>query len=810
MTSQRTSSVARLGLWCYRRRALTVVTWIAVLAGLLTISSMVGSDYAEDLEIPESGSRSGVEILERHFGGLGAGFTGSIVFRAEQGVEDPAVVGAMQQMFAAAGQIEGIIVRGPYEGLGGGVSDDGAIAYAEVQISPELTFGEQAAAGEQIISLIPKIDGLRVEVGGEALSPFETPQSELIGVAFAIFVLILAFGSVLAMGLPIAVAVAGVAGGAGLVGLASNGTTVPEFALTVSIMIGLGVGIDYALFIVTRYRERLRAGDAPPEALGRALATSGRAVVFAGSTVIVSLLGMVLIGLGFISGMAIAAVTAVFMTMIAAATLLPALISFVGDRIEVTRWRGLVASSLVAIALIGLGLGVSALLVGAPLAAVVLLAGWAVAPLRREVARPPARPLHETRAYRLSRVVQRRAWPVAIGTSLLLVGLALPLVGLRLGFGDEGNFPEDTTTRRAYDLLAEGFGPGFNGPLLVAGEGPAEDLPAVLALLEAIGATPGVASVSGPLPNDLLNPTAVLLRVIPATAPQDEATYDLVERLRDDVIPQAVGGSPLVPYVTGSVAVAIDFTDYLAERTWFFLGAVLALSFLLLMVVFRSVLIPLKAVVMNLLSISAAYGVVIAIFQWGWLGPVTGLEPAPIEPFVPMMMFAIVFGLSMDYEVFLLTRMREEYQRTGDPTGSVADGLAATARVITAAAAIMVVVFGAFLLEDTRVIKMFGVGLGFAVLVDASIVRMLLVPATMELLGSRNWWIPRWLDRVLPHVAVEVVEHRPPLPQPVRSYFWAVACRLIGHEDVWADREHGPGAVECLMCGRVASLEPRR
>jgi RND superfamily putative drug exporter len=375
--------------------------------------------------------------------------------------------------------------------------------------------------------------------------------------------------------------------------------------------------------------------------------------------------------------------------------------------------------------------------------------------LRKEVVRKPAPPLTETKAYRFSRFVQRRPWTIAISAALFLAFLALPLFGLRLGFSDEGNYPEESTTRQAYDLLAEGFGPGFNGPFLVTAEGSMQDLPTLLGVVEALRATPGVASVSDPFPNDFANPEAVLLQVVPETSPQARETYDLVAQLRDEVIPAAVEGTGVQPYVTGNVPVAIDFTDYLSERTWYFFLAVLTLSFLLLMTVFRSVVIPIKAVIMNLLSISAAYGVVIAIFQWGWLGGITGLEPGPIEPFVPMMMFAVVFGLSMDYEVFLLTRIREEYLRSGDPTGSVADGLAATARVITAAAAIMVVVFGAFLFEDMRMIKLFGVGLGFAVLVDATIVRMLLVPATMELLGSRNWWIPKWLDRILPRISFE-------------------------------------------------------
>jgi RND superfamily putative drug exporter len=367
--------------------------------------------------------------------------------------------------------------------------------------------------------------------------------------------------------------------------------------------------------------------------------------------------------------------------------------------------------------------------------------------------------MRETFAYRWSRMVQARPWLALGAGTLLLLVLASPVTSLRLGFSDEGNFREETTTRRAYDLLAEGFGPGFNGPLLVtAVVGAPGERAALGPLLAALAVTPGVASVSPPFPSDLASPQqadAFLIRVVPATAPQDEATSDLVERLRDVVVPAAAAGTSLSVSVTGTVAANIDFTDYLTGRLFLFFGAVLTLSFLLLMVVFRSLLVPLKAVVMNVLSIAAAYGIVIAIFQWGWFGGLLGIGGAPIEPFIPMMMFAIVFGLSMDYEVFLLSRVREEYDRSGDAVTSVSDGLASTAGVITAAAAIMAVVFGSFMFEDNRIVKLFGLGLAVAVLLDASVVRMLLVPAAMELLGERNWWLPAWLARALPVVHVE-------------------------------------------------------
>ncbi len=355
--------------------------------------------------------------------------------------------------------------------------------------------------------------------------------------------------------------------------------------------------------------------------------------------------------------------------------------------------------------------------------------------------------------------MQAHPWSGVAVAGGLLVLLTLPVFALRLGFSDEGNFAETTTTRQAYDLIADGFGPGFNGPFLLAMEvdGP-DDFQAIQSFGTVIAQDPGVDSVSPPFPSDQANPPAseaFILRIIPTTSPQDAETEDTVARLRSEVIPPLVEGTGITANLTGSVPANIDFSDYLGGRILIFFGAVLAVSFLLLMMVFRSLLVPLKAVIMNMLSISAAYGVIVAIFQWGWFGGLTGIEPAPIEPFVPMMLFAIVFGLSMDYEVFLLSRVKEEYDRTGDAVNSVADGLAATARVITAAAAIMVVVFGAFLLEDNRIVKLFGSGLALAVLLDATLVRMLLVPATMELLGSKNWWFPKWLDRIVPTLNVE-------------------------------------------------------
>jgi putative drug exporter of the RND superfamily len=468
---------------------------------------------------------------------------------------------------------------------------------------------------------------------------------------------------------------------------------------------------------------------------------------------------MLLMGLSFIRGLAVGASLTVAMTALASITLLPALLGFARHRVEVTRWRGLIAVVFVALALLGFGFKVPP--VGAVflfLAVVTIGASFFVRRLRTEVPRRPPKPVRQTFWYRWSRIVQHRPWPMLIAGLAILLLLALPVLSLRLGFSDTGNYPKDTTTRQAYDLTVEGFGPGFNGPLILATTiPPGVDASATLdRISNEVANTEGVVFATPAQLNDPANPTAAQWLVIPSTTPQDAKTTQLVHHLRDELLPAATDGTQLDVAVTGSVAANIDFSDYLASRMPLFFGAVLLLSFLLLMAVFRSVLVPLKAVIVNLLSIGAAYGVVVAIFQWGWGKSLLGIgEGGPIEAWAPMMMFAIVFGLSMDYEVFLLSRIREEYDRTGNNATAVADGLATTARVITAAAAIMVFVFGSFMLEQNRQIKLFGLGLAVAVLLDATLVRMVLVPATMELLGNRNWWLPRWLDRILPKLNVE-------------------------------------------------------
>ncbi len=753
---------ARLGSWCHDRRRLVVALWLVALFALGGISSAVGTDFRDDFNLPDVESRTGFDLLDSEFGGQGAGVSGTIVFRADQGVTDPDVQAGMEGLFAElTEEFDTLSIASPYaEGGERQIAPSGElagqVAFADIELPEGTTFAETTEVSEAIQAGTPDLEGLQVEVGGASFGEFETPESEIIGLAFAIVILILAFGSVLAMGLPIGVALAGISVGTTLLLLLTNVLSVPDFAQFLGIMIGLGVGIDYALFIVTRYRENLHHGHDVRESTSIAIDTAGRAVAFAGITVVISFLGMLVMNVAFVSGLAIAAASVVLVTVVASLTLLPALLGFAGEKVEVTRWRGLIAAGLVALALLGVGLKIDPFLLGLPLAVVVLVAGFAVAPLRREVPRREPKPLTQTTAYRWSRLIQRRPWPAAVLGVVVLGVLAIPTFGLRLGFSDEGNFAEDTTTRQAYDLLAEGFGPGFNGPLLmVAPLADGVDPAAVEGITAAVASDPGVAFVSPAVPNDPTDPTAVLWRIIPTTAPQDEATTDLVNRLRSDVLPPAEEVAGVDAAITGFTAVGVDFSDYLASRLPYFFAAVLILSFLLLMTVFRSLLVPLKAVVMNLLSIGAAYGVVVAVFQWGWFSSVTGVSPAPIEPFMPMMLFAIVFGLSMDYEVFLLSRVREEWHRTGDSHTSVANGLAATARVITAAAAIMVVVFGAFMLESDRVIKLFGLGLSVAILLDATIVRMLLVPATMELLGDKNWWLPRWLDRLLPNIDVE-------------------------------------------------------
>jgi RND superfamily putative drug exporter len=809
----------RISAWCFDHRFLAIGGWVLALVVVFGVGGAIGPAYDSTLDIPDSDSADGFAVLEARFPELGIGSqSGTIVFRASQGVDDPAVQAAMTRLFSlvdagfpdAAGvpSAPGATVVSPYSSAGAGQIATsgplaGRLAYAQVNLAPDVDMTEASAIGSAITSHAPSLDGLEVVPGGGALAPVEPLDSELVGLAFAVVVLMLAFGSVLAMGLPVAVALSGVGAGIGSMLLLSHLYSVPDFTLSVGVMIGLGVGIDYALFIVTRYREGTHAGLSPRSATLAAIDSSGRAVVFAAITVVISLLGMLIMGIRLVTGVGLGASVTVLLTMVSSLTLLPALLGLARHRVEVTRWRGLLAAGCAALALLGAGLKIPVLAaVGLALAVTTLLASFAVRPLRREVPRRPPRPQRSTLAYRWSRAVQRHpVQAVALG-SLVLLLLAAPVLALRLGVADEGNFPDGTSTRRAYDLLAKGFGPGFNGPFLItavpsdlitavpsdasgSATNPSE---AVEALRRAMAGTPGVAAVTEPVADDPASPGAFVMTLVPTTAPQAEATNDLVTRLRHDVIPAAVGGTGLDVDVTGAAAANIDLTNYLGRRVFVFFGAVLGLSFVLLLLVFRSLLVPAKAVLMNVLAMAATYGVIVVVFQWGWGGSLLGVAGAPIEPFIPMILFAIVFGLSMDYEVFLLSRVREEYERTEDPVGSVADGLAATARVITAAAAIMVVVFGSFVFEENRVLKMFGLGLAVAVLLDATLIRMLLVPATMELLGARNWWLPTWLARRLPTLPVA---HAPTSPA-------AAPLTVTPPED---DGGHGRSGVVAVRVG---------
>ncbi|UDY34212.1 MMPL family transporter [Dermatobacter hominis] len=745
---------AKLGPWCHDRRWLVVIVWIVVLIGANVIASSVGDDYRQDFTLKGSESTAGFDILESGFQGQGAGQTGTIVFTADQGVDDPEVEAAMSAIFDDVAGMEGVQqVQSPYDSPDL-ISQDGTTAYANVEFPQDTDFEVMSDVRDEILKDVPEIDGLRVELGGFVFAEFEEPTSEALGLAFAIVILIVAFGSVLAMGLPVAVALVGIGiGGAGVI-LFSNVIEVPEFAPFIGVMIGLGVGIDYALLVVTRHREQLHMGNDVRRSVMISMDTAGRSVLFAGATVVISLLGMLFMGIGFIQGLAVTAAITVALVVAASLTLLPALLGFAGMNVERTRWRGLIAAALVAVGLVGVGLDLAPLMVAFPLALVVFVLGFFVPPLKREVQHRPPKPKEDTLAWRWSRVIQHRPWPFAIAGTLVLLLLAAPVISLRLAFSDESNYPEDTTTRQAYDLLVDGFGEGFNGPLFLAAEVPeGTDVASLAAVNQALEADPEVVAVLGPQPSE--DGSAVRWFVAPAHGPQTEVTEELVQRLRDDVLPPVEESTGVDLKVTGIVAANIDASSLMSERLPIFFGAVLILSFLLLMVVFRSLLVPLKAVIMNLLSIGAAYGIMVALYQWGWFGSVTGVAPAPIEPWMPMMLFAIVFGLSMDYEVFLLSRIREEWLRTGDSRTSVANGLAATAKVITAAAAIMVVVFGSFILENDRTFKLMGTGLATAILLDATIVRLLLVPATMELLGDKNWWLPRWLDRILPNIDVE-------------------------------------------------------
>ncbi len=708
--------------WAYvavRRRRAVLGAWVAFLVVLGVLSATVGGDLADSFTIPGTESQAALDLLEERFPSQ-AGDTAQIVVRADAGVADPAVQPRVEALLAEAATLPGVIaVDSPYTNSAN-VSADGTIAYATVQYE-KLAFETPLDDIKQLTALVDRSggSGLTVEAGGSMVAQAEQEppsESSAIAIGAAMVVLLIAFGSVVAMGLPIATALAGLVAGFLGIGLAARFVDIASFTPAIAAMIGLGVGIDYALFIVSRYREGLGEGRSVADAVAVAMETAGRAVAFAGLVVVVALMGLFAIGLPFVTAFAIASSLMVGFSILVALTLLPALLGFAGTRVDRFRIPGI----------------------------------------------RPATNSKSSLGYRISGLIGRSPIAYALASAAILLLLAAPLLNVKLGFPDSGSSPETYHTRRAYDLLSTGFGPGFNGPLLIAIESDgAVDLDGVENLRAALSQTPGVVEVA-PAVVSPAGDTAVV-SFVPTTSPQDDHTSNLVNRIRADVVPAALEGTSLEAYVGGATASYIDVNDRMSSRTPYFIAIVLGLSVLLLTAVFRSPVIAIKAAVMNLLSIGSAFGVVIAVFQWGWGASLFGVnETGPIASFMPMFLFAILFGLSMDYEVFLLSRIREAYLRTGETRQAVADGLGVTARVITAAAAVMVLVFLSFLFTDDAITKQFGLGLATAILVDATIVRMILVPATMELLGKWNWWFPTWLDRLVPHISVE--GHIPSMP----------------------------------------------
>jgi len=736
------------------RRIMVFGIWIPLLVIVGMLSGKMGSDFSTQFELPKSEANDVQKLLEANSPEK-AGFSGEIVFSSANGVNSDDVVAALTPFFDNVESLPGVTVTSPFsETAQGQINQAGTTGFASIDVSLR-SQSEIMSLSTQIQDMgkAVHIDGLKMEYGGNVFAGFEMPASEIYGLLAAMIILVLAFGSVLAMGLPIGTALIGLGVGSSLAIILSHVVPMPDFTTSLVAMIGLGVGIDYALFIVTRYREGLAEGLTVEEAVVDAVDTSGRAVIFAGITVIISLLGLFVMGLAFARGLAIGAVVGVLIMMLASITLLPSLLAMVKHRIGVTTWAALIALvAFIVSALLAVITETPVFAVIGVVAVLIITAlSFAIKPMRGHIPHRTPKAKELTFWYRWSRFIQRRPWTAALSATAILLVLAAPLTSIRLGFGDNGNAPESTTVRRAYDMLAEGFGPGFNGPLFITVQGDAAKTPEALqGFVDTLNATEGVAFAQGiPASQD---GSLSLVMAYPTTSPQDAKTEALIRNLRANIIPK----TGVEAKVGGFTAAGVDFADSIGSRMPYLFLGVLSLSFLLLMAVFRSLLVPLKAVIMNLLSIGAAYGVIVAIFQWGWGMNLIGVGKAgPIESWAPMMLFAIVFGLSMDYEVFLLSRVKEEYDRTGDNASAVADGLTATARVITAAALIMVCVFSAFVLGYDRQLKLFGLGLALAVFIDATLVRMVLVPATMELLGDRNWWLPAWINRVLPKIDVE-------------------------------------------------------
>jgi RND superfamily putative drug exporter len=710
--------LARVARWSVGHRLVVLAGWVVLLAAVTAATSALGgAQYSNNFSLEGTESQRATDLLQRQFPDQ-AGDVDQVVFRAKAGdVTDPAVRERVEPMLAEVSKLPHVSdVVSPYGAAGAeAISRDGRIGFATVSFDDDAA-NLPTSAIDRVISTADEArsDGLQVELGGAAIEQAQEPNlgsATAIGLGAAIVILLITFGSFVTMGLPIVTALLGLGTGVGVIAVGTRLIDMPDFSTELAVMIGLGVGIDYALFIVTRFRENYRNGLGVDDAVVAAMDTAGRAVLFAGTTVIIALLGMFALGVSFLYGLAVAAALGVLLTMLAALTILPVLLSRFGERIG-----------------------------------------------RRRRARPTAtvEPADARTGFwpRWAALVQRHPWRAGIAGLGIMLVLSAPALSLNLGSSDAGNGSEDLTTRKAYDLLAEGFGEGFNGPLqLVAALAEPNDQAALRSIAATATETNGVVSVSPPR----LSPDGrtATFSVFPSTAPQDSATADLVNELRDEALPPVAKSTGTTLLVGGPTAVDIDFSDVLGQELPLFIGIVVALSALLLLLVFRSLVIPLQAAFMNLLSIGAAVGVTVAIFQWGWLGGVLGIEAGPIDAFIPVLMFAIIFGLSMDYEVFLVSRIHEEWTRRRDASAAVVGAVSNTGRVITAAAAIMVAVFGSFALGDERVLKMFGISFATAVFLDAFVVRSLLLPAVFELLGRATWWLPGWLERRLPHLAID-------------------------------------------------------
>lgn len=701
-----------LATFSVRRRWLVIVTWLLLVGGVLAAGLTYGGSFSNDLSIEDADSQAAYDTLAEKLPEM-SGDGMQVVIHDEDGVTQATVRKAVDAAVAQVAEQSGVSsVSTPYGPGQAMVSEDGTTAVATVR------FADRAAdidldhieAAQDAFASVEDV-GAQVEFGGPALDAQNHPSgSEAIGLAAAVLVLLVAFGSVFAMLVPLVTAVLALGLGMGVIFLLTDYVSIGTAGPVVAAMIGLGVGIDYALLVVTRHREGLAEGLPAGASIPIALSTAGRSVLVAGTTVIIAILSLYAIGIPFVATLGLASAITVATTLLAAVTLLPALLGVFGDNLDRFRVRR---------ARLDHGGG--------------RVSGW----------------------HRWTHHVQRRPWPYLVAAVAVLAMMALPLLDLRLGTADDGSAPEGSTARASYELVDDSFGAGWTGPLVVTaqydGNTGQETRAAVTALAAEIAAVDGVAQVAPPVVNQA-GDTAVLT-VVPTSSPDAEETEDLVHLLRDDVLADQAPGTSV--HVGGATATNIDLADKLEQRMLWFMGFVVGLSFLLLLVEFRSIFVPIKAAIMNLLSVGAAYGAVVAVFQWGWLSDVFGTQPGPIESFAPMMLFAVLFGLSMDYEVFLLSRVREEYLRTGEAGAAVADGIAATARVITAAASVMVVVFASFLLNDDRTVNLFGFGLAVAIAIDATIVRLVLVPAVMAIAGRTAWYMPRWMDRLLPRIGHE-------------------------------------------------------